>query len=84
MRMYIKYGGYIVIRMSLKGLIPHFLWLPYDKGENLIQYKPSKRKENIVKYIDKFWFKGQIVQGDGEYITKTEEELSGKSLNNKI
>ncbi len=67
LRMYRKHGGYVVIRKSIHGPIPHFLWLSASDGDKLIQFSPKWPKSGMLKFLHKLCFKGEIKTGDADY-----------------
>ncbi len=70
LRMYRKHGGYVVIRKSLHGPIPHFLWLSAEDGDRLISFQPKWPKSGWLKFLHKLCFRGEIQTGDGSYKAK--------------
>lgn len=57
-------GGYLAMRRSraCPCMVPHFFWSP-----DLVRwtsYKPIRPERGWVVLIDKWWFRGHVVEGD--------------------
>ena len=80
-KMWIKHGGYLVFRRTLKTrkglfkyiLLPHALWCPNAGCEKLKQFVPIKDFK-ICDWIPLLWlFKGQVKEGDEDYKRREDE-----------
>lgn len=64
--LWVRRGGYLVVRKSRMGFFPHFIWCGDLKNAEVLHFSPDVPKNHAGKLFHKFWFKGSIKTNDQE------------------